>query len=698
MKSAGAEVAKFTLCICSGTYTKGNKNGHLQTQKHTKYIEIQQKITAAKKSTSPTITNWLTSDKKTQKHQWFEEIIPIAAESEKQQHHQVYSWTVYECFQLLSNKNSEAQLFIPEFQRGVVWKLPEQQALIATLHEKNPCGILTVYSTQCSNKMSYFIIDGQQRLVTLLKYYNNPCLYIPDLVDRITHKKAPSSFKKIVSEWTTSTYSLTTKTYNCPFVGNYSEIDEGTKSLFTFAKSFNPEEGDPFYGCGSEENFRNICEKTCAALRKCIHLIDNVRIPYTNYSGPEENISHVYDALNKKHTPLSSFDRFAAQWIQYGKFRITIPEICDSLYEKYMTDSEMRGISYSGESVEKDKLSFRDKKHNLHQFCKGFGAYIYKHKIFSDFMPTGGDSIIVAFSILRGIYNTTNADLPKLVLGTKNIEDADSSPKFLFNHDAQRKLFDATNECLVIIKNTIEPFNAGKRNVIGSVQQIASFVAKYYKIHGNLQLVQKFTLAMKYHIIYDALDEVWKSNAATLFRARCDTPHYENRVTQEKWLSLTEKIYVNEMKHDIKKRCAPSNVAKLLLEMTECHVLTTYENHTIERQFDHIIPFHTLEQLKKRHEGEIIPANHVANLCLLDSITNRRKGSMTLREFIISESRQIGKQTKQTELENLVLLHPIEDLYFVETSEFSPDRFKAYLKYRYNNLMQKFFSLYGILL
>ncbi|HTU69095.1 MAG TPA: DUF262 domain-containing protein, partial [Candidatus Baltobacteraceae bacterium] len=79
----------------------------------------------------------------------------------------VQVWTVRELVDAL-NGIGEKGIFIPSFQRGLVWQKTKRAELIQSVRESLPIGSLLMYYAGIrDNKPTYELVDGLQRSTSL---------------------------------------------------------------------------------------------------------------------------------------------------------------------------------------------------------------------------------------------------------------------------------------------------------------------------------------------------------------------------------------------------------------------------------------------------------------------------------------------------------------------------------------------------
>ncbi len=75
--------------------------------------------------------------------------------------------------QLIGYFNERKINLIPPFQRGHVWKLPIRQRLLQNMVTGRPIPAIFLYKEADGSKFTYNILDGKQRLESLLLFIGN---------------------------------------------------------------------------------------------------------------------------------------------------------------------------------------------------------------------------------------------------------------------------------------------------------------------------------------------------------------------------------------------------------------------------------------------------------------------------------------------------------------------------------------------
>lgn len=85
--------------------------------------------------------------------------------------------------QFIAYVNDDKINLIPPFQRGHVWKLPTRRKLIANIVQGRPIPAIFLYREASGDKYAYNILDGKQRLESLIMFIGNkrPALQVNNI-------------------------------------------------------------------------------------------------------------------------------------------------------------------------------------------------------------------------------------------------------------------------------------------------------------------------------------------------------------------------------------------------------------------------------------------------------------------------------------------------------------------------------------
>lgn len=91
------------------------------------------------------------------------------------------------------NRLKKGKYYIPSFQRDYVWKIPQASRLIESIVMGLPIPSIFIAKDEDEN---YYVIDGQQRLKSIEKFYDNE-FALKDVIDEIKGKKYRDLDEKI---------------------------------------------------------------------------------------------------------------------------------------------------------------------------------------------------------------------------------------------------------------------------------------------------------------------------------------------------------------------------------------------------------------------------------------------------------------------------------------------------------------------
>jgi hypothetical protein len=614
-------------------------------------------------------------------------------------YHRVQEWTVKEYMDALTRNVACREITVPPFQRSVVWSMEDSRAFIETLQLCQPCGVLTLFKSEYANSEHYSILDGQQRAVTMLRYYHSPFSFLKgDPVVDITPRNSTAVFLDGVREWIQN-------------LGSYADICMSRSRLYTFLtvkyRSMREEDNKvPAYrhfGFRSSHAFSNTCNDVMTMAIQLVCSIDNVKVPHSVYYGPVGDIARIYEMLNRKNTRMADNDRYAVEFMRYGEFVIANHRVVDALHANYVMLADQRGIPYDG-SFNTDPSTFRVARHNFHEFCRGFGVHIAQQ--FPDLFGDKPDGLTVAFSLFRCVSGVaSDSALPGVVMGVgETVEglgrDAATLPGFTFGEEGQLLTEARIMEALQFLREVVTPYqmSVGKR-IFRSVAMVASMVGRFCRLQENTDAMRRFRRNLAYHIMYDTLHgDVWSNNVYQQAHTRSTQPHYENTIPLETWNTLKATIFQKQLQKDMgKTRQQPCMVSQWLLKFTTSNLMSGTRVNRPTLEFDHIIPYKTLHCLKAElGDDVIVPGNHVGNFCILDKKTNRRKKDNTVLMYVREEQRATSRTPSRTELETESLYHDMDELDFVDSGELTLDRYLQYVRMRFDCIWTQFMQLNSI--
>lgn len=247
---------------------------------------------------------------------------------------------------------------LPKFQRKFVWPKKKKDSFIETLHKGFPFGSILVYPENQGANSELLIIDGQQRLSTIMEF-----------------RKDPLSFWKPNNETA------------------YSEALERINSLLPEESQLNEREFDEslrldvqdFYNwlvkvtgaSGFEEinaEFSNI-KKSIKDYVDLSHLL----IPAIKYIGAREYIADVFSRLNQGGIPLTKYQVYSAAWA-HTKIVLSASKLQNEILEnvKNYYSSVSKDVEFELDGFSEDELT-NSRTITLSDFGMAIGIYAQAH-------------------------------------------------------------------------------------------------------------------------------------------------------------------------------------------------------------------------------------------------------------------------------------------------------------------------------
>ena len=189
---------------------------------------------------------------------------------------------------------------IPEFQRKLVWKNHKKEELIDSLIKSFPIGAITLFYYEKSKK--YLVVDGLQRINTIVSYLKNPASIIDfkkfyngieDDVKKYCEKNSlnANKIKSSIKEWYSKIDSKEEENYK------FQDFEILNKSL-SISLSY-----------GQFQELRDILIKNID--------ITNEELAIITYKGDIENLPELFAKINQRTVSLTSYEILHSLWYSY---------------------------------------------------------------------------------------------------------------------------------------------------------------------------------------------------------------------------------------------------------------------------------------------------------------------------------------------------------------------------------------------
>lgn len=560
------------------------------------------------------------------------------------------------------------KIILPNFQRTVVWKKKQKEEFINTVVKGEPFGSIMLYQ-DFSEKSKYQIVDGLQRITTLIDFRKNPFNYFPleslklDYIDNV---------KKIIKSIYTTDEGISIddeEVLEDIYDSIKKSIQENPKESRLFAK-LTLEKIAYKYDEINKTQAENIILEYLILMWEHIGKkfdISNLEIPTIIYKGKEEDLPTIFYNLNQKGTKLSKYEVFASHWNNVLLSNVD-DEILVKVEERYKELYKNAEIEIKG-YTEGDIL--RKRQVTLYEFAHAFGKILKSNKLI---MIKSQDEADKVDSIGFATLNT--------FLGNR-LKDMNRLDDFINSNVSSANL----NRFIRVIKATYDNvqeilFPYTKYFVKYIEAQILAITYTWFKIHfemnyETLELIEKknvkeyedkFRKYMPYRYLYEILSSSWSG-------------HGDNTLYNIIQMSLDENPYLKSINHDVWELKLNELLENQIFENSknisqENKILLSFImyqlNNTDDADFTFIIPKTKLQKIK-----EPISYAALGNIYLLPKKYSKYKKDY-LPEKINIRSRTFYYASEQ-------LLKPLMDNLTKETYDY-------YLKEQHKYLIETFIN------
>jgi hypothetical protein len=552
-----------------------------------------------------------------------------------------------------SNTSKKIKLLLPVFQRGVVWKKSRRADFINNVKKGDPFGVILTFKKDSNN---YLLVDGLQRISTLLKYRDNPFdflnendlfnndLLLKEIVDMSKNEKARLEEDEL---------SKTIKKVKKSILIYMKESEDYTKiksnSLWnSVSKKLKIE-------TNNVKDLKDILEKFQTYYDEIIKEITlpNIKIPAIVYRGEEENLADVFYNLNTNSVQLSKYEIHASTWGYEKTAKIKIPDEKNDLltyvlnkYEKIKKDSDL-DVDVKDNEIINEGIT-------LFEYCYAIGEMLYdpKHNLqilFGEKTKSEKSAEPAGFDLLSLV-----SGLKVNQSGLLNRQEylGKSSSDFLLN------LKNIILEATTFVKDSLSFWltEINKRELIAEKNyQIYHMVIAYIKNNYKLDFLnKKIEKVSKYdnskfkkylfkHFISDLFSEKWELNRQVsdldrLLKNEKELSKYFFDIDSDIFSKDIDAWLVKVREKGDKK--AANIDSKIFLnylfkmKLSKDKNIAEYFNlndENYEFDIEHIVPKKRIEDLEIAKD---IPMSTLGNLCYLSIKDNRSKGSKTVYEYI----------------------------------------------------------------
>lgn len=536
-------------------------------------------------------------------------------------------WSIKDLSTALVNMNSDKkEIVVPIFQRGKRWKPNQEKAFIDSLLNGFPVGTMLFYRTVSGQREIYTLVDGLQRSNTIKKFMAHPTEYF--------------TAENIASEIIDNIYDV------LGLNGNEKRIKEHILEVFTNAikqqRSFS---GMQFYPIAREignefpsitvnatDKILDIIQPYLLNQQNLFEKIEKTIIPVIVYTGQEETLPEIFERINSKGTPLSTYEIYAASWPINRKFSVYNNKIVEFVMRKYdsLADDEFLVSGYNRDEMRKSKML------NAFEYAFGFSKYICNEYPILAFDKKQMDDEIntLGFELLNGCLSENKESISVLfeniltidvnILESKIIECIEFVQKvinpvcrFKGNSRKEEKLFHSKYQILSMIVATFK-----EKYDVRDLSQAKGTWSKNRNILQNNML---------HHFVLDIIRGEWNDGGTGKLFTSSKPNKYINPVPSSLWETTLNSYYENS--NNVSQIGKVSNPKKEDLVFLNCIYLTTFSalDQLSLDSFDveHIATKDLMKRLIGKCVGGGLPISSIANLCYLPERVNRSKKDWT---------------------------------------------------------------------
>ena len=514
-----------------------------------------------------------------------------------------------------SYKSDLENLKIPKFQRGLVWSKDKKEALLQTIHDGFPFGALLVYDTSSNGKESMLLLDGQQRLSTIIEYDENKFTYWSKL-NPVKYQSLKENINSIIGN---ENYYVDDKKLN--------EISDENFDL----GSWTDELDDLRLGRDNKEKLRNLVISARNDVRDYIDL-DSLRIPLIKYTGPREYLPVVFENLNKGGVPLSKYEVFNASWNdEYLKLPDNdyTREIISNV-KKYYLNMQDNG-EFDVSDFSEDDIT-NSKKVNLAEFARAFGEFTVER------IPS-----LISKRDKEKAYNEIGYGLLAVICGVSNLKIMNIKDHVNWIRDNVTDILERTsvisnklNSSFDKLLKQIISYDVSRNAKKGDYSNGLSGSFKILSYYANLwdadeKSTKEILKNIPAYYIYDSFNYSWTGHGDSRlndYYSKNRRRTYEIKLNKSDFISAFE----NWVKDNPGNRKTFSKEIKALITI---HSNLTYMAGSIpsgeDYEFEHIVPKKWI--VDKNTSQQPTNLSSIGNGMFLPKDTNNRKRDKTLYEF-----------------------------------------------------------------
>lgn len=499
------------------------------------------------------------------------------------------------------------EVIIPKFQRSLVWSDEQKKEFITSAINGNPFGILLLFDDIKTKKL--IIVDGLQRLTTLIKYNENPFNFVEITKDKYpiigtitSHimNDYPDSNNEVISDHIENSI----KDLMLEFRNDLKRTSFFSNGVFNKISQIYPLITE------SQENLI-IYQHLNDLWREIEHIItiDQLLIPSIVYIGDKSELPDIFEMLNTKGTTLSKYEVFASTWSNTILKAVDkdIATIVDKRYSSLIEKSDLSIENY----IEGEITSLREV--TLYEFCFALGRLIKKdnrYLISGSLKRDYSTADSIGFSSMITFLGKHLKYMPDLSLYVNNDVKHSNITKFKnliikSFHEVEEILKPYISEFTKYIESQVLSITSTWFNINYEIN-INTLEITERKNHKNL--MDRFEKYMPYRFLYDILKNYWAgsgdSKLASVINMELRDNRYLQPVSHELWDQVLNEWFDTQL---VKTMKSISSENKLFISF----LVSRLDNNYLNKKF---IPTHIIPKKFLENSNDLISISNIANI------------------------------------------------------------------------------------
>lgn len=384
------------------------------------------------------------------------------------------------------------RITLPKFQRGFVWNKTKKTSFIQTLHDGFPFGALLVYPETSDADSKLVLLDGQQRLSTILQYQHDQIPFWKPLnFDK--YQSCLTSINSMLDE----EHQVTEETFDRLLTNKIDVAD--------WADEVAPSDA------ARRKDLRDKIKELQTEIAQFVDL-NELGILAIKFTGSRDRIADVFANLNKGGMPLQKYEVFSAAWsnteirlLQAGEsangLQDKILEYVKSYYSNMETNAEFELNDFSEDELSKSRVI------TLSEFAVALGAFV--HELLPSLV---GDTLSTQNEIGYGLLGiATGTDNRKLSTLNSKVD--------LINDELQLILEKASRICVDlngIFSKLLNQIIAGKKDTyvpgLTSSFKTLSYFASLWNLEEGSEEYRTTLKNIPSYYVFDFWSRSWTSH------------------------------------------------------------------------------------------------------------------------------------------------------------------------------------------